>query len=63
MVWGQAFSYYAVSLDGINFTDIATSRTPTGEDRNILFNGDEFYSYGRLAASPTFNNIFKEFRL
>ena len=53
-IWygGQAFSYYAVSLDGINFTDIATSRTPTGEDRNILFNGDEFYSYGRLQPVP-----------
>ena len=49
---GQAFSYYAISLDGINFTDIATSRTPTGEDRNVLFNGTEFYSYGRLQPKP-----------
>ena len=48
----QAFSYYAISLDGINFTDIATSRTPTGEDRNVLFNGTEFYSYGRLQPKP-----------
>ena len=48
----QAFSYYAISLDGINFTDIATSRTPTGEDRNILYNGTEFYSYGRLQPKP-----------
>ena len=49
---GQAFSYYAISLDGINFTDIATSRNPTGEDRNIIFNGSEFYSYGRLQPVP-----------
>ncbi len=48
----QAFSYYAVSMDGLNFTDIATSRTPTGEDRNVLYNGSEYFCYGRLQPVP-----------
>lgn len=49
---GQAFSYYSISLDGVNFTDIATSRIPTGEDRNVLFTGSEFYCYGRQQPVP-----------
>ncbi len=48
----QAFSYYAISLDGVDFTDIATSRIPTGEDRNVLFTGSEFYCYGRQQPVP-----------
>ena len=49
---GQAYSYYSVSLDKVYFQNVATSRTPTGEDRNVLFNGTEFYSYGRLQPKP-----------
>lgn len=49
---GQAYSYYSVSLDKVYFQNVATSRTPTGEDRNVLFTGTEFYSYGRLQPKP-----------
>ena len=49
---GKAYSYYAISLDGINFIDVATSRTATGEDRNVLYTGTEYYSYGRLQPKP-----------
>ena len=49
---GQAYSYYSVSLDKVYFQNVATSRTPTGEDRNVLYTGTEFYSYGRLQPKP-----------
>ena len=39
MVFGKAYSYYAISLDRINFIDVATSRAATGEDRNVLYTG------------------------
>lgn len=51
---GMAYSYYAISLDKINYTDVATSRIGVGEDRNLLWNTptEEFYQYGRKQPVP-----------
>lgn len=47
-----AYSYYSISLDKINFTDVAVSRIGSGEDRNVIYTGTEFFSYGRLQPRP-----------
>jgi len=52
-----AYSYYAISLDKINFQNVATLRYSTGEDRNVIWNGAKFISLGRPEVPPAKRSI------
>jgi len=54
---GLAYSYFAIALDKINFQNVATLRYPTGEDRNLIWNGQKFISLGRPEVPPAIRSI------
>lgn len=54
----KSYFYFSASPDGVNFNDIATIRTPHGEDISFIkLRNGKFRAYGRMNVPPALRTI------